>query len=70
MVPDPDEIGIKPLTGDGDFRSGKSIELLKQADVVVTQLSDALLAVQPAEGRPLGLQPVAVAAGPQPSLSL
>jgi len=34
--PDPDEIGIKPLQGDGDFRSPESIELLKQADVVVT----------------------------------
>lgn len=35
-VPDPDEIGIKHLTGDGDFRSKESIELLKQADIVVT----------------------------------
>ena len=35
-VPDPDEIGIKPLKGDGDFRSEESIELLKQADIVVT----------------------------------
>ncbi len=35
-VPDPDEIGIKPLMGDGDFRSVESIELLKQADIVVT----------------------------------
>ena len=35
-VPDPDEIGIKPLKGDGDFRSAESIELLKQADIVVT----------------------------------
>ncbi len=35
-VPDPDEIGIKPLTGDGDFRSEESIALLKQADIVVT----------------------------------
>lgn len=35
-VPDPSEIGIKPLMGDGDFRSAESIELLKQADVVVT----------------------------------
>jgi hypothetical protein len=35
-VPDPDEIGIKPLKGDGDFRSSESIELLKQADIVVT----------------------------------
>lgn len=35
-VPDPNEIGIKPLKGDGDFRSAESIDLLKQADIVVT----------------------------------
>lgn len=35
-VPDPAEIGIKYLKGDGDFRSQESIELLKQADIVVT----------------------------------
>lgn len=35
-VPDPEEIGIKPLAGDGDFRSEESIELLKEADIVVT----------------------------------
>lgn len=35
-VPDPAEIGIKPLKGDGDFRSEESIELLEQADIVVT----------------------------------
>jgi hypothetical protein len=35
-VPDADEIGVKPLQGDGDFRSQESIELLKQADIVVT----------------------------------
>jgi hypothetical protein len=35
-VPDPQEIGIKHLKGDGDFRSKESIELLKQADIVVT----------------------------------
>ncbi len=35
-IPDPDEIGIKTLKGDGDFRSQESIELLKQADIVVT----------------------------------
>ena len=34
--PDPEEIGIKPLKGDGDFRSKESIELLKQADIIVT----------------------------------
>jgi len=35
-VPDPAEIGIKHLKGDGDFRSQECIELLKQADIVVT----------------------------------
>ena len=35
-VPDPKEIGIKRLKGDGDFRSNECIELLKQSDIVVT----------------------------------
>ena len=35
-VPDPEEIGIRLLEGDGDFRSPECIELLKQADIVVT----------------------------------
>lgn len=35
-VPDVDEIGVKPFKGDGDFRSAESIELLEEADVVVT----------------------------------
>ena len=35
-VPSLDEIGINQLEGDGDFRSSESIELLKQADIVVT----------------------------------
>lgn len=35
-VPDIEEIGIKSLAGDGDFRSAECIELLKQADIVVT----------------------------------
>lgn len=35
-VPDPEEIGIHYLQGDGDFRSPECIELLKQADIVVT----------------------------------
>ena len=35
-VPDPDEIGINYFEGDGDFRSRECIELLKQADIVVT----------------------------------
>ena len=35
-VPNPEEIGIHKLKGDGDFRSQESIDLLKQADIVVT----------------------------------
>lgn len=35
-IPDAEEIGIKPLKGDGDFRSRESIELLIQSDIVVT----------------------------------
>lgn len=35
-IPDIEEIGVKKLKGDGDFRSKESIELLKQADIVVT----------------------------------
>ena len=35
-VPNPEEIGIHYLKGDGDFRSAECIELLKQADIVVT----------------------------------
>lgn len=35
-VPDPSEIGIKHLKGDGDFRSEECIELLKRSDIVVT----------------------------------
>lgn len=35
-VPDIEEIGIHELKGDGDFRNPESIELLKQADIVVT----------------------------------
>ena len=34
--PDAEEIGVHPLKGDGDFRSAECIELLKQADIVVT----------------------------------
>lgn len=36
LVPDPEEIGINYFEGDGDFRSPECIELLKQADIVVT----------------------------------
>ncbi len=35
-VPDPDEIGIKHLKSDGDFRNPECVELLKQSDIVVT----------------------------------
>ena len=35
-IPTPEEIGIHHLRGDGDFRSEECIELLKQADIVVT----------------------------------
>ena len=33
---DDDEVGIRELKGDGDFRSGECIEILKEADIVVT----------------------------------
>ncbi len=36
MVLDDDEIGVRELTGDGDFRSAECIEILKEADIVVT----------------------------------
>lgn len=35
-VPDFEAIGIQKLSGDGDFRSVESIELLHQSDIVVT----------------------------------
>ncbi|WP_419906638.1 adenine-specific methyltransferase EcoRI family protein [Hoeflea sp.] len=35
-VPRPEDIGITQLEGDGDFRSAECIEILKQADIVVT----------------------------------
>lgn len=35
-IPNPKEIEIKHLKGDGDFRSQECIELLKQSDIVVT----------------------------------
>lgn len=35
-IPNADEIGVHPLKGDGDFRSAECIELLKEADIVVT----------------------------------
>ena len=36
VEPRVEDIGIKELDGDGDFRSPECIELLKQADIVVT----------------------------------
>lgn len=33
---DPEELDVKPLKGDGDFRSRECIDLLKQADIVCT----------------------------------
>lgn len=35
-VPDVEEIGVRPLEGDGDFRSEECIKLLETADIVVT----------------------------------
>jgi len=35
-MPDIDEIEVHPLEGDGDFRNPECIEILKQADIVVT----------------------------------
>jgi hypothetical protein len=35
-IPDPEEIGIRQLKGDGDFRSKECVALLEQADIVVT----------------------------------
>ena len=35
-IPTVEEIGIRELQGDGDFRSKECIELLKEADIVVT----------------------------------
>lgn len=35
-TPDKSEILVQPLKGNGDFRNAESIELLKQADIVVT----------------------------------
>lgn len=35
-VPDIEEIGVRRLEGDGDFRSEECIELLRKSDIVVT----------------------------------
>ena len=36
MVLDDDEVGVRVLKGDGDFRSEECIEILKEADIIVT----------------------------------
>ena len=36
MVLDDDEVGVRVLNGDGDFRSEECIEILKEVDIVVT----------------------------------
>ena len=36
VVPRPEDIGLRLLDGDGDFRSPECIDLLRQADIVVT----------------------------------
>lgn len=36
MILDDDEVGVFELRGDGDFRSEECIEILKEADIVVT----------------------------------
>lgn len=35
-MPDPDEIEVRTLKGDGDFRSAECVDLLCEADIVVT----------------------------------
>ena len=35
-IPDREEIGVRHLQGDGDFRSEECLKLLKQSDIVVT----------------------------------
>ena len=35
-IPDPEEIGIHKLKGDGDFRSKECVEILKKVDIVCT----------------------------------
>ena len=36
MIVDDDEVGVRELKGDGDFRSLECIEILQEADIVVT----------------------------------
>ena len=35
-IPDPNEIGVRELQGDGDFRSNECIALMRESDIVVT----------------------------------
>lgn len=42
-IPNIDDIGIKHLKGDGDFRNQECIDLLKQVDIVVTNPPFSLL---------------------------
>lgn len=35
-LPTPDDIGVTPLNGDGDFRSLECINILNEADIVIT----------------------------------
>lgn len=35
-LPTPNDIGVTPLQGDGDFRSQECIDILKESDIVVT----------------------------------
>lgn len=43
-LPTAHDIGVTPLKGDGDFRSPECIEILKQADIVVTNPPFSLFA--------------------------
>lgn len=38
-LPEVKDIGVIPLQGDGDFRSEECVEILKEADIVVTNLN-------------------------------
>lgn len=42
LVPDAGEITVTQLKGDGDFRSDECVELLKEADIVVTNVPFSL----------------------------
>ena len=49
MVLDDDEVGVRELKGDGDFRSEECIEILKEADIVVTNPPFSLFRVYVAQ---------------------